>query len=64
MAAESFVNNGPLPKNDEKLFRPTSVKVLRAFCVKGVSQEVGSIITIPYHLAVDMQSIKKCVISI
>jgi len=34
MAAESFVNNGPLPKNDEKLFRPTSVKVLRAFCVK------------------------------
>lgn len=47
-------------KNDPHLFRSTKVKVLRAFRVRGQPVDLGSIVAIAYHLAIDLQHLGKC----
>ncbi len=51
--------NGPLPKNDPQLFKPTQVRCLRPFCVQGKRIEVDTILTMPWHSARDMRSLGK-----
>ncbi|HAS18010.1 MAG TPA: hypothetical protein DD641_00835 [Deltaproteobacteria bacterium] len=52
--------NGPLPKNDPRLFEKIKVKVIRPFYIDGVLQtpEMG-IVLIARHIAEDMLAIKK-----
>lgn len=47
------------PVQDDRLFAPTKVRVLRPFCVGGKRCEVGEEATVPYHTALDLRNIGK-----
>ena len=51
--------NGPLPKNDPKLFVPTRCKVLRAFYISGKPAQPGEVVSLPWHVAMDMKTLNK-----
>ncbi|MCC7203118.1 MAG: hypothetical protein IT393_10725 [Nitrospirae bacterium] len=57
----AFLNdNSKIPKNDPALFRPTKVRVLRAFFVRGERVEPGQVVEIERHLAESLASVGKC----
>ncbi len=49
----------PEPVQDPKLFAPTKVRVLRPFCVAGSRCEIGTEVSVPYHVALDLRNIGK-----
>lgn len=49
----------PNPVQDPMLFEPTKVRVLRAFCVGGQRQEPGAEVTVPFHVAKDLEAMGK-----
>lgn len=44
---------------DPKWVTPTSVKVLRPFCVKGQRQEAGTVVSVPFTTAMDLVALRK-----
>lgn len=56
----NLIEHVPAPHNDPKLFEPVTVRVLRAFCVKGTRCEAASIVCIERSLALSLQAIGKC----
>jgi len=55
----NFLRSAPLPKNDPVLFTPVRCKVLKSFCVAGKPTQPDEIVSLPWHLAMDMLAIKK-----
>ena len=55
----TYLKSAPLPQNSPEIMRPTKVRVLRAFCVKGLPVQVDSIIAMPWHEAMGMKSLGK-----
>ena len=55
----NFLRTSALPVNDPGLFTPVRCRVLKSFCVSGKPQQIGQEISLPYHLALDMQAIGK-----
>ena len=49
----------PAPVNDPALFAPTRCKVIRSFCIAGRPTQPGEIVSLPWHLAMDMKSLGK-----
>jgi len=47
------------PVQDDRLFAPTKVRVLRPFCVKGKRCEIGTVTEVAYHVALDLKAIGK-----
>lgn len=47
------------PIQDPKLFAPTRVRVLLPFCVAGSRCEIGTEVSVPYHVALDLRNIGK-----
>jgi len=55
----NFLRNSPLPENPPHLFVPTRIRVLKGFWCDNKQLTPGTITTVPWVLARDMQSIKR-----
>ncbi len=47
------------PQNDPRLLAPTKCKVLRPLCIGGQRREVGDVVELPYHVAIECQYMGK-----
>lgn len=56
----NFLRNSPLPQTPPHLMIETKVRCQRPFFIAGKRIEIGQIIGVEYHVAMDMAAIGKC----